>query len=293
MKRIARVFPTQTAATPKDALAFYDVPSMVFPPEVDAVHVSVAFTWDRQRAEYLAEQWKSVAPVSIGGPGWNNEPGAEFVPGMYLAPGWTITSRGCPNHCAHCSVPLREPRLRELPIRAGHIVQDDNLLACSERHVKDVFRMLGRQRKKAHLRGLEARLLKPWHIDFLCCLWPAQLWFAYDSVEAYEPLRQAGIMLREAGFDRERMGCYILVGKDEDTFGAAENRVRQVWEAGFMPFAMPWRDQDGGRDMAWAKWAWPWMRPAATKSKACKDYLCPIVKSAKDAEDVRKKFINQ
>ena len=95
--KIARVFPSQTAATPDDDLAFVDCGPGMFPPVVDQVHISVAFTWQRQRAEELAEMWRHIAPVQIGGPGWSNEPGADFEPGMYLKRGYVITSRGCPN----------------------------------------------------------------------------------------------------------------------------------------------------------------------------------------------------
>ena len=264
--KIARVFPRFVkSATPTDPLAFYDVPAMLWPPAVDAVHISVAFTWDRQRAEYLAEQWSGVAPVTIGGPGWNNEPGADFEPGMYLRPGYVITSRGCPNKCWFCSVWQREPGLKELPIREGWIVQDDNLLACSERHVREVFTMLSRQRRRAELRGLEAKLLQPWHIDLMQAIRPASMWFAYDTPDDYEPLRAAGIELWRAGFRRDRLGCYLLVGHPRDTISDAEIRLRRAWRAGFMPFAMLWRDQAGIVDASWSKFARGWSRPAAIK----------------------------
>jgi hypothetical protein len=262
--RIARVFPSQTEATPVDALAFYDAPGMF--DEADEVHVSVAFTWDKRRAEdYLAPQWKHVAPVTVGGPAYG-KPGADFVPGMYLKPGYTITSRGCPNHCWFCSVWQREPRLIELPIRDGYILQDDNLLACSERHIINVFRMLGRQRRRPNLRGLEAKLLKPWHVDYLACLWPAAMWFAYDGPEDLEPLIMAGRMLSEAGFDRSRLYCYVLIGQESDTMDLAEIRLRRVLEMGFMPFAMLWRDEQGNRDSKWARFQKSWTRPAAIKA---------------------------
>ena len=98
--KIARVFPRKTKASPTDSLSFFDVPGMF--DEADAVHVSVAFTWDIERAEWLAEQWRSVAPVQIGGPA-HNQPGAAFVPGMYLSAGYVVTSRGCPNSCWFCA----------------------------------------------------------------------------------------------------------------------------------------------------------------------------------------------
>jgi hypothetical protein len=267
MKKIARVFPSKTAGSPDDLLAFFGPPGL-FPPDVDEVHISVAFTWDRQRASVLADDWFPIAPVKIGGPGWSNEAGADFVPGMYLKNGFTITSRGCPNRCKHCAVHIREPRLRELQICEGNIVQDDNLLACSERHIKSVFRMLGRQRRLPDLRGLEAKLLRDWHVDLFCYTWPSALWFAYDEPADYEPLITAGRKLWEAGFDNRRLFSYVLIGQPGDTIGSAETRLRQTWRAGFMPFAMLWRDETGYRDPAWIHWSRPWKRPAAIK-KMC------------------------
>ncbi len=161
--RIARVFPRRTRATPTDNLAFYDVPGL-FPPEVDEVHVSVAFSWDLNKALRLANAWERVAPAGIGGPAIRERSG-DFHPGMYLKPGYVITSRGCPNHCWFCSVPQREGPVRELPIAEGYNVLDDNLLACSESHVRSVFAMLGRQAERAQFTGgLEAERLKDWHI---------------------------------------------------------------------------------------------------------------------------------
>ncbi len=93
--KIARVFPRITKATPRDEYCFFGPPGM-FLPEIDEVHVSVAFTYDRDKAEQLAESWQHIAPVKIGGPAYD-EPGGEFVQGRYIKPGYVITSRGCPN----------------------------------------------------------------------------------------------------------------------------------------------------------------------------------------------------
>ena len=64
-------------------------------PEVDEVHISVTFTWDRQRAEELEKQWRDVGvPVKIGGPAYGDRMSPDFVPGRYLKQGYTFTSRG-------------------------------------------------------------------------------------------------------------------------------------------------------------------------------------------------------
>lgn len=159
--RIIRVFPTKTHATPEDEFVrIRETPSLF--DEADEVHISVTFTWDKPWAEWAARQWERVAPVKIGGPAYN-EPGGEFVPGMYLKKGYVITSRGCPNRCWFCAVPKREGfKIRELPVRDGWIIQDDNLLACSPKHIDEVFSMLARQPYRPQFTGgLEAALLTP------------------------------------------------------------------------------------------------------------------------------------
>ena len=84
-KNIIRVFPRRTRATPDDDLVRVKCGPGLFDFEADVaeIHVSVSFTYDKSYAEYLAEQWRGVAPVSIGGPAYLS-PGEDFVPGRYL-----------------------------------------------------------------------------------------------------------------------------------------------------------------------------------------------------------------
>ncbi|MDR2972312.1 MAG: hypothetical protein LBU83_10345, partial [Bacteroidales bacterium] len=93
--------------------------------------------------------------------------GGDFVPGMYLKHGHVITSRGCikERNCWFCSVWSREGEIRELPITNGWIINDSNILACSEKHIRAVFEMLSRQPKRPVFSGgLDSRLLKEWHV---------------------------------------------------------------------------------------------------------------------------------
>jgi len=260
--RIARVFPRRTRATPDDLLAFTDGPGL-FPPDVDAVHVSVTFTWDLPRAEHLARQWRDIAPVTIGGPATGMR-GEEFVPGMYLRPGYTITSRGCPNKCWFCSVPKREGTLRELPIADGWNLLDDNLLACSGNHVLCVFRMLGRQNHQPEFTGgLEAARFKEWHPVYMRELRTKTMFFAYDEPKDWEPLVEAAELCWRAGFTKasHAVRSYVLCGWPKDTMAAAEARMRQVVSLGVMPMAMPWRDSRGKVSPGWRTFARRWTRP--------------------------------
>lgn len=264
MSRIARVFPRRTKATPTDALAFTDGPGLM-PPDVDEVHVSVAFTWDLPRAEYLAKAWEHVAPVKVGGPAIGTR-GEEFEPGQYLKPGYVITSRGCPNRCWFCSVWRREGgEVRTLPIRDGNNVLDDNLLACPDDHIRAVFEMLARQSEPIVFSGgLEAARLKPWHADLLTGLRLGRLYFAYDTPDDWEPLVEAARLLWTVGLTPQShvVSAYVLIGYPRDTFNAAEARLRQVTDIGLMPFAMLYRDQHGQTDRAWRRFQRRWARPA-------------------------------
>lgn len=270
--RIARVFPRITKATPQDDYTFFAEPGFRdFLPPIDEVHVSVAFSGDLREAEWLAEQWQDVAPVKLGGPA-TGEPGGAFVPGMYLKPGYVITSRGCPNRCWHCEVWKREGQtVRELPITEGNNVLDDNLLACSDEHIRAVFEMLKRQKygQPEFTGGLEAAILKPWHVEELRKLSPHVMYFAYDTPDDYEPLVEAGRMLLNGGFTEasHALKCYVLIGYPKDTFEAAEKRLIDTVKAGFMPMAMLFENKNGYKNPAWKLFAREWANAYIVGSK--------------------------
>lgn len=240
-------------------------------PEFDEVHASVTFTYDMADAEWLYHQWERVGvPVLIGGPAFKQKSG-EFIPGRYLKMGYTITSRGCYNNCWFCSVPKREGHtLTELEIKDGWIIADDNLLACSEKHIRDVFEMLKRQPEPAEFTGgLEAKLLKPWHAELLKSIKPKQLYFAYDTPDDLEPLIEAGKTLRNAGFLKSdhNIGCYVLIGYPKDTFEKANKRCLETISAGFMPFSMLYKDEQGNENQEWRQFQRTWTNPTIVGKK--------------------------
>jgi len=267
--KIARVFPRTTKMTPDDELVFTDSPPM-FLPEIDEVHISVNFTYDMKKAEWLEKQWQGVGvPVKMGGPSFN-QPSGDFIPGMYVKKGFTITSRGCPNKCWFCSVPKREGTLRELEVKDGWNILDDNLLACSEEHICKVFEMLLRQdRQPEFTGGLEAKILKPWHAKELKRIKTKRMYFAYDTPDDYDPLFQAGKILLDAGFTiaSHSMCAYVLIGFQGDTFDKAEKRLRETVKAGFVPYAILYRDKDGETEIEWRKFQREWLRPEIVLAK--------------------------
>jgi hypothetical protein len=268
MMRLIRVFPRRTKATPTDALAYFGPPDLYA--EADAVHVSVTFTYDKPAAERLAEAWRPVAPVTIGGVAYG-DPGAEFIPGRYIKPGYTFTSRGCPRKCWFCSVWKRDPIPRLLPIHDAWNVLDDNLLACPEAHVRAVFAMLARQRRRVEFTGgLEALALQDYQVELLAGLRPRpNCFFAYDPGDAFETLENAARRLLAAGFTRasHRLRCYVLIGFPKDTLEAATGRLTAIAGIGFTPMAMLWRPElDSQQKYApgpeWRAFQRRWARPA-------------------------------
>jgi hypothetical protein len=265
--KVARVFPRRTNATPTDPLAFIGPPPGLFFPEVDRVNISVTFTYDLKEAERLKKEWGVYVPTEIGGPATGMQ-GGEFVPGEYLKQGYLITSRGCRNRCWFCSVWKREGSIRELRIKKGNNILDDNLLACSDDHVKKVFEMLLKQKgRKEFTGGLEAAILKKWHTEYLRQIKPHQLFFAYDTPGDREPLFEAGKMLLSGGVNKHSLRAYVLIGYPKDTFELAEFRLKDTVKAGFMPMAMLYRDDKGRTKSEWRKFQRVWARPAITRNR--------------------------
>ena len=257
---IARVFPTRTSMTPTDQDAYFSYPDL-FTPKYDEVHISTVFTWDIPKARVLAKAWEDYGKVKIGGCAFGNK-GGEFVPGMYLKKGITITSRGCPNRCSFCFVPKREGKLRELPIVEGNIIQDNNFLACSKEHRQKVYQMLVKQKGICFKGGLEARRLTDWDINQLRELAIKELWFACDHKNAIRGIREIAYKMTKY-FASHKLLCYVLIGDD---MIENEARLKAVFNAGMYPFAQLFRDGHKTYAKKWRDFARTWSRPAAYKT---------------------------
>lgn len=273
--RLIRVFPRITKATPQDDLARFGPPDLM--DEADEVHVSVTFNADTAIAERLAEQWKWVAPVKVGGVAYGDA-SLEFIPGRYIKPGYTITSRGCPRKCWFCGVWKKWPTVNPLPIHPGWNILDDNLLAAPRDHVEAVFQMLRRYDRKQRVTftgGLEALSLQEYQVDLLASLRPkpAMFW-AYDPGDEFETLERAARLMLAAGFTTasHRLRVYVLIGFPKDTFDLAEKRLHQMMSIGLTPMAMLWSPDKPSQERyrpapEWRAFQRRWARPAIIHSK--------------------------
>lgn len=262
-----RVFPRRTLWTPTDSLAFIGDPPLFRPKDSEVpVSVSVVFTWDIAEGKRLARAWSSFYQnVSLGGPAFG-DPGGDFTPGKFIKPGVTFTSRGCPKTCSFCLVPKREGALREIPIKEGWIIQDNNLLACSFQHFKAVIEMLSRQRRGVVFSGgLDAEYFHPWHWERMEKLRLAELWFACDSIQALNHLERVSEMISVVPIRKKR--CYCLIGREN--LQDAEERLERVFALGFLPFAQLYRTEatQSPYSPQWKALARKWSRPAAYRPR--------------------------
>jgi len=268
LKKIIRIFPIKTSFSPKDVYCYFGEPTM-FLPEHDEVHISTIFTWDKEKAKYLQQQWKAFTdkPVLLGGPAFD-DPGAEFTPGLYLKDGCVITSRGCPNKCSFCFVPKRNKNLKELEIKEGNIVLDDNLLACSNSHLEKVFDMLSHQKSIVFSQGLESGRITDKIVENLCRLKIKEIWLSYDPPHDKKALITAVGKLKKY-FNRNKLRCYVLIGYNDDDFEHARERMKFTYEIGCLPFAMLYMgdiDNKNIIDKKWREFQRFWTRPAIYKS---------------------------
>ena len=276
-KNILRVFPRRTSYTPDDAMVWVGMPGLVIP-DHDEIHISCTFTWDKKYCNELAYQWdgRTNKPVRLGGPAFGSQ-AEDFIQGLYIKRNIIFTTRGCNNHCPWCCVPRLEGTLKELPIVPGNVIQDNNFLQASDAHKEKVFAMLKTQKQICFRGGLEADLVDDKFCDALNGLYYtlgsrkvsriAELWLACDTDGAIPKLRAACEKLKNVGFNREKIHCYVLsYGKNMD---ADEARARAVYEAGAMPFMQLYRDFSDTKTEYSAEWnafARMWQRPAAIKA---------------------------
>lgn len=279
MAEVIRVFPDRNKWTPDDEWAFVGEPPFFRPGTSETpVMVSVTFTWWRRRAEEIANSWRMYySNVRVGGPAYD-DPGGEFIPGMFIKNGCTITTRGCPKKCGWCSVPKREGALRLLPIRPGYIVQDNNLLASSlpspmyteaqaRAHFDSVFEMLrGQKRVCSFNGGLDKHFLKPWHVPYFDSIPIGELWWACDEPDDFRWLERVKELF--AHVPMRKMRCYTMIGYEGETLAESEKRIERVFELGFMPFSQLYQPPDAnvptkiyGAD--WKAVNRKWSRPAA------------------------------
>lgn len=162
---------------------------------------------------------------------------------------------------------LRERQAWPLEQKIDHTVGAiDAFLAYCREH--------GRNPYVSFSGGLEAALMTPDMAVRLRGLKPESMFFAYDTPNDLEPLQAAGKMLLDAGFTKANhvLRCYVLIGYPGDTQEKALARLGEAWRAGFLPFAMLYRDKTGDFDKGWRRFQREWANPKIVPCN-CKKYF--------------------
>lgn len=193
--------------------------------EEDTGFVSVPFTWTipevvtHLKSSLFANRW------FVGGPAAYLQPEAfseidnvtilEHLPGVLqrVNPRATKTSEGCVRKCKFCAVPRTEGAIKELDDWPDlPVICDNNLLACSVRHIDAVFDLAEHHKRIDFNGGLDIRLMTPHIMERLARLRQPIIRVALDS-DGLRACWSATIdAMRAHGICKSYIRSFVLVG---------------------------------------------------------------------------------
>ena len=189
-------------------------------------------------------------------------PALDLQPGLNYIP--ILTTRGCPFNCAYCASHFLEPRpMRRSPasvieeIKCWHakfglndfVLYDDAFLLDAERHAKPILDGICRSElnirfhtpNALHIRGIDAataRLMRKAGFTTLR-LGLETADFDHrpqiDQKVSQAEFKRAVRCLIEAGFSKDQIGAYLLVGLPEQEISAVEQSIKTVIDSGITP----------------------------------------------------------
>ena len=211
--------------------------------------VSIPFTWNlldvKNELRQTDFEWDMA---TVGGPAVRLMPKYfDSVPGVFATtvdlpgvlqkvnPHATKTSVGCTNKCGFCAVPQIEPNFSELkdwPDR--HIICDNNLLACSEKHFDKVLDRLEYHYRPDFNQGLDLRLITDHHIERIKKLKIPIVRFSCDTNKELEFWRDKIKYCISNGIKKSWISTYALIGWNDtpkeawERCNAIEKSVRRI-----------------------------------------------------------------
>lgn len=193
-------------------------------------------------------------------------PAFQLLPHLTYIP--VLTSRGCPLDCAYCAARLLQPRYqRRPPLTVAEELcywqenlglsdvafYDDALLVQPEEHLLVILEELARRGRSFRFHtpnGLQARLLTPEVAGWLQRARFATLRLGVETTAVGEgrldrklaegELEAALAYLKEAGFRKEELGVYLLLGLPRQSEAEVATSIRRVRELGATPILAPY-----------------------------------------------------
>lgn len=209
--------------------------------------MSVPFTWNLPEA-YSRAVWRRQEGYHIkaGGPAVLLMP--DYLSDVAVCNGFelpalqrhnseaTFTSRGCIRSCEFCAVPKIEGDLVELSgWEPKPIVCDNNLLACSRKHFDSVIDRLKPLKNIDFNQGLDARLLKPYHLERIRELNLSCIRFSWDFIKDESIVISAIRMTKRTGIPKSKIRVYVLINFKDD-FDNAQYRCLTLKAEGVKPY---------------------------------------------------------
>lgn len=157
-----------------------------------------------------------------------------------------MLTRGCPNNCPWCIVPIKEGKIRpyrnwedvKRPDSRDIVFMDNNVLAC-DHGINQMEAMIGEKIRIDFNQGIDARLITPEIAEVLSRLkWIRSIRMSCDTDAMLDVVLNRIDLLKSKGIKPYRVFVYLLVQDIE----SAERRAYALRKAGVDVFAQPYRD---------------------------------------------------
>lgn len=173
-------------------------------------------------------------------------PDYSIYPQIDKKTAYGFLTRGCPNKCKWCVVPIKEGNIRpycdveEIAVsgRTNLILMDNNILA-SDYGLKQIEKIIKKGYRVDFNQGLDARLINDSVASLLAQVrWINYLRLACDKFNQVEHILRVRQLLEKYGYKKD-IFCYFLIDDWNDVNKRLSALRKYKW---FKPHGQPYRD---------------------------------------------------
>lgn len=177
------------------------------------------------------------------------QPDYSIYPKIDAKTAYGFLTRGCPNKCSWCVVPVKEGSIRPYMdvddialggARTNLILMDNNILAC-DYGLQQIEKIIHRGYKVDFNQAMDARLVTSEIAELLAKVkWLKRIRFGCDTAGQIEHCEKAISLIDKAGYKGEYFFYCMLHGTFEECF----NRVNHWHDRGgrYLPHCQPYLD---------------------------------------------------